>query len=354
MTELAKELARLGLKIHYVSEETLSKERRDMGWATGDLAGVQLHLVTSSSEARNLVDQFPEEAVHITQGVRSNGLIQYAQRRIMELERRHYPIMEKVDLRGFKGRLKPLVYAFRFFVMGRGIEGLLAIGEGTPDWIARRAPKKMRIFPFTYFLRGRISRLERGDAPELRFIYVGGLVQRKRVDLLIEALSGLKHRKFKLEIIGDGPERVRLEKQASEALEGLVTFLGTVEMANAIERIAASDCLILPSDHDGWGAVVSEAQINGTPTICSSECGAAGSVRSNGFGRVFTAGDVDDLSSALKWVLDQGLITAGNRDRLSEWARTLTAEAGAHYLMKILNHEGEAGMISPPWEENLS
>lgn len=350
MTELARALARQGVAVHYVAEEALSDERRAMGWVAGDLGGVQVHVVSTATDARDLVNGFPATAVHITQGVRSNGLVANAQKRIMALGRRHYPIIEKVDLRGRLGRIKPMVYAAQFWAFSGGIEGLLAIGEGTAEWCAHRSPRKLRIFPFAYFLKGRASVAPTGSDSGTRFIFAGSLVGLKRVDLLLAGLSTLTNRSFKLEIVGDGPKRSELERQAAQTLPGRVVFAGTLGMDAAIERIASADCLVLPSDKDGWGAVISEAQINGTPAICSSECGACGTVRASGFGAVFEAGDVDDLRRTLSAQLDQGPVGAEDRDLLAAWAQSLTAEAGAGYLLEILRADAsDGGNIVAPW-----
>lgn len=336
MTELARELALLGVEVHYIAEQALSEERRAMGWAAGDLDAVQVHMVTDAQRARDLVDRLPAGAVHITQGVRANGLVAAAQKQIMARRLRHYPIMEKVDLRGGIGRIKSIVYTLQFWAMGGGVEGLLAIGDQTPDWITRRSPRSMRVFPFAYFLRGKRPGPAAYAAGRFKFIFVGSLIDLKRVDLLLDALTGLEDRPFDLEILGDGPERALLQYKADAVLPGMVRFLGTQTMAATIDRIASADCLVLPSDHDGWGAVVSEAQINGTPVICSSECGAAGTVRASGVGAVFQAGDVDVLRSCLAVMLERGPFTEAERERLADWAQCLTAKAGARYLLDIL------------------
>lgn len=350
MTELACEVARLGVEVHYVAEEVLSDERRAMGWATGDLAEVQVHLVTTAAEACEVVDRLPRTAVHITQGVRSNGLVADAQKRIMDLGLRHYPIMEKVDLRGPIGKLKSLVYWLRLRTISSGVEGLLAIGETTPAWVARRAPR-MRVFPFAYFLKGkRPSSAAANTTGKFRFTFVGGLIELKRVDLLLDALVAVPDRQFELEVVGDGPQRALLEARANAVLPGKVIFIGAQDMAATIDRIGRADCLVLPSDHDGWGAVVSEAQINGTPAICSSECGAAGTVRASGFGGVFEASNVGDLRRCLQAALDRGRPGVEERDLLAGWAHCLTAKAGARYLLNIL----QANVLDPsdilaPW-----
>lgn len=353
MTELAREIARLGFEVHYVTEEVLSAERRAMGWVVDDLAGVEVHYVDGPGLARDLVDRLPSQAVHITQGVRANGLVAAAQKRIMAKGLRHYPIMEKVDLRGCAGRIKPLVYALRFRFLSSHVEGVLAIGEGTKEWIAECSPSDVNPIPFAYFLKGALSRPLPRETPAFRFIFVGSLVGRKRVDMLLAALSKLEGRAFEVEIAGDGPDRGNLERMANEALPNRVVFHGTLEMTTAVARIAGSDCLVLPSDMDGWGAVVSEALINGTPAVCSSECGAAGAVRASGIGSVFQAGDVEGLRRCLAAMLDRGPPSNTERERLAAWADCLTAGAGARYLLEILDSSDAKEAIAAPWERGV-
>lgn len=351
MTELARELARVGVEVHYVTEQALSEERRAMGWQADKLSEVEVHYIDTPDKARSLVNSLPQQAVHITQGVRANGLVADAQKQITTNGLRHYPIMEKVDLRGFGGWIKPVVYALRFRAIAAQSEGVLAIGEGTREWITQRAPKTLRTIPFAYFLKGKHHHPTTSNHSTFKFIFVGSFIKLKRIDLLINALSGLAHRSFTLELVGDGPGSSAIEQLAYELLPGRVALLGTLGMEAAVERIAASDCLVLPSDQDGWGAVVSEAQINGTPVICSSECGSAGTVRASGFGAVFETGDVEQLRRCLSGQLDRGRIDKAGREKLSTWARSLTAEAGAQYLLEIIRCSRNVdSRLIPPWE----
>lgn len=351
MTALAREVAKIGAEVHYVAEEALSAERRAMGWVADDLDGVETHMVDTPEAVRDLVDRLPQSAVHITPGVRANGLAAVAQARIMARGLRHYPIMEKVDLRGRAGWIKPLIYALKFRRLAGGIEGFLAIGEGTKAWVRKWSLNAIKPISFAYFLKGAVVPSVTPRADGFRFVFVGSLVGLKRIDLLLSALSDLSERPFQLEVIGDGPERAGLEHLARKRLSARVHFRGTAEMDVAIMRIAQADCLVLPSDKDGWGAVVSEALINGTPAVCSSECGAAEAVRASGVGGVFRAGDVDGLRRVLADLLDRGPVTPAARRDLAGWAHCLTAEAGARYLLDIFEARGEpADSFRPPWE----
>jgi glycosyltransferase involved in cell wall biosynthesis len=115
--------------------------------------------------------------------------------------------------------------------------------------------------------------------------------------------------------------------------------------------MAAADCLVLPSRHDGWGAVVSEALMAGTPAICSYACGAAGAVRSSGVGGVFATGDVAALTQLLARVIAEGARSPEQRSQLVAWAHCLGTEAGASYLNAILAAAEGAGVVpTAPWQ----
>ena len=86
----------------------------------------------------------------------------------------------------------------------------------------------------------------------------------------------------------------------------------------------------MPSVHDGWGAVVSEAMINGIPAICSDACGAADVVKLSRFGGVFKSNDLNDLIEQLSVVFKKGPITDNAKLNLSSWSKKITSEAGSN------------------------
>jgi glycosyltransferase involved in cell wall biosynthesis len=115
--------------------------------------------------------------------------------------------------------------------------------------------------------------------------------------------------------------------------------------------MAQADCLVLPSRHDGWGAVASEALMAGTPAICSSRCGAADVVQASGVGGVFPVGDAEALAGCLQTAMERGRQMAEGRAELAKWAGCLGSAAGASYLSAILRHAQTGGERPvPPWQ----
>lgn len=117
-----------------------------------------------------------------------------------------------------------------------------------------------------------------GTAGRLRLVFMGRLVRLKGLDFVIRALArgmaeGLD---LTLDILGDGPERVALERLAEElGLVDRVTFHGYRPQTDCARILAASDGLVLASLHDCGGAVVLEAMSLGLPVIAADWGGPA-------------------------------------------------------------------------------
>lgn len=117
----------------------------------------------------------------------------------------------------------------------------------------------------------------------ITFLYVGGLIPEKRVDLLLEAFFSLrkKYTNIKLIIIGDGPLRNELESRIREMENQGIYYLGRI-IDGVDPYFAASDCLVLPgvgglSLNQGmfWGktCIVSEADGTEDDLVIENETG---------------------------------------------------------------------------------
>lgn len=101
------------------------------------------------------------------------------------------------------------------------------------------------------------------NAPAI-VLYVGRLLRRKRVDLLIQACSELPHElQPRIKIVGDGPARSELEALARK-IYPQTKFLGTVFGPNLTPIFMTSDLFVLPGT---GGLAVQQAMANGLPVI---------------------------------------------------------------------------------------
>jgi glycosyltransferase involved in cell wall biosynthesis len=143
------------------------------------------------------------------------------------------------------------------------------------------------------------------------FLFVGRLVERKGVHLLLEALARLDPAgPVTLRIVGDGPERGRLEGLvATLALRDRVTFEGFVPAETLQARLAGCDCFVLPAvvdakgDTEGLGVVLLEAMSYGKPVVASAAGGIVDIVQDGENGWLVPPGNVQALAGALASVI---------------------------------------------------
>lgn len=117
--------------------------------------------------------------------------------------------------------------------------------------------------PAAAALRASIGLREREG--ERLAVCVGRLVAGKRFELAVAAAAEIAPR-LRLALVGEGPERGRLEALAGAA--GLrVISTGAVPREEALAWIAAADVLVHPSASEGAPSVVREARALGTPVV---------------------------------------------------------------------------------------
>lgn len=356
MALLADALAQRGVAVVYVANGEMSYDRQEQGWKPPILRFAQLKIAPDRAAVKKLVAKAPLNSHHLCQGVRGNCLVRITQQQLRRRGLQYWAMIETVDDQGRRGVIKRIVYRTLLWYQRNHLNGILAIGARTPEWITARGFPSLRVFPFAYFLQQpdwTDATHESHDAPaqnRFRFIYVGQLIERKRVDDLISALARLDRDDVELIVVGDGPLKNVLHTQAAKLLPGCVRWLGQQPMPAIPALIAQADCLVLPSRHDGWGAVVSEALMVGTPVVCSDACGSATAVQASGVGGVFASGDKDALVRLMRQCFEKGKVSREERTRTSTWANALGADAGAQYLAEIINHAANGGeKPMPPW-----
>ena len=183
-----------------------------------------------------------------------------------------------------------------------------------------------------------------------RFIYVGQLTKRKGVDNLINAIASTRLKKIELWIVGSGPEEKNLRTLADFVLPQKVKWFGTVPMVKIPSLMRQSDCLVLASYFDGWGAVISESLMVGTPVICSNACGASITVKASGVGSIFPVDNKKALINSLRNQYKKKKLNLKKRKQIAEWAKCLGASSGAEYL-ELLITNAKKNLLKAPWKK---
>lgn len=124
------------------------------------------------------------------------------------------------------------------------------------------------------------------------YVSLGRIVPYKRVDLLVETFRQMPHRV--LRVIGDGPERKRLEKGSPSN----VHFLGRLSQRRVVEELSGAKALLFPGEED-FGLVPVEAQSMGVPVVAYEKGGASETVEHGKTGVLFKDQTVDSLKDAI-------------------------------------------------------
>lgn len=174
---------------------------------------------------------------------------------------------------------------------------------------------------------------------ENQLVYVGRVIEHKRVDMLIEAFGELVAQKsfpadIKLRIVGSGPAEENCRKLTRRlGLGESVEFAGFLKENDLFEEIAASLVFILPSEREGLGISVVESMALGTPVIArNAEYSAVKEIINSGVNGILF-NDKNGLKDALVKLLtdkalyarltDEGYKTASAYDLISKTAPKL-------------------------------
>lgn len=156
------------------------------------------------------------------------------------------------------------------------------------------------------------------------FLFVGRLAQKKGLDIALRSLN--RSTKCHLRVIGDGPERARLESLVTTLhIEDRVTFLGRRPRSDVIAEMRRCAALLIPSvvapdgDKDGTPVVLAEAMSCGTPVIATGIVGLADYVRDGETGLLVEPGNIDELSETMNRVVSDPANLAAMGKRAAEW-----------------------------------
>lgn len=136
----------------------------------------------------------------------------------------------------------------------------------------------------------------------LRYIATGSLIHRKGFDVLLRALScaNLDKNTWKLNIVGNGPDREKLQRIIYDSgLSDNVTLVGQKTKKEISEMLQQSDVFVLPSRNENFSVAVLEALASGLPVVASI-CGGIRECIDERNGLLFPVDDVDALADALK------------------------------------------------------
>lgn len=173
-----------------------------------------------------------------------------------------------------------------------------------------------------------------------QMIYVGSLIQRKGLDLLMPALAKTSE-DIRLIIVGEGQEKLALEEQIAKlGLESRVEFKGFVEGEALRELYKSSDVFIIPTREDCFGLVILEAMCASLPVISSKYAdGAKDLIEEGENGYIVDPEDADALAKVIERIFSEGKLTgmgACSYKKAQEFSFAHVAEGAIAALKYVL------------------
>ncbi|KAB2923264.1 MAG: glycosyltransferase family 4 protein [Bacteroidetes bacterium] len=168
---------------------------------------------------------------------------------------------------------------------------------------------------------------------------LGRLKKYKSFDHLIEAFAIVKREMpdARLEIVGDGDDRPRLEQLTRTlGLTESVAFAGFVSEQEKVDRLNRMHVAVNTSAKEGWGLTATEANACGTTTVSSNVQGLRDAVVDGETGLLYEYGDREQLAEKVLLLLRD----ANLRERLERQALVRSKEfdwqTGAERTMEVL------------------
>ena len=342
-----------------VVEQGLSKRRIDMGWSIPDFGKTKIVISPDKLTMLNLIRERESESTHIFGNMHAYPMVSKAFLHCLNTKVKIGILSEPENWKGLKGVLRIFRGRSEAVRYQKKIDFILAIGHMAIEWFKMIGYPEEKIYPFAYFrekpqepFEGQ-RQIPSCDTSGVQLIFIGQLIHRKGVDLLLKALKEIEDLQWHLKIIGDGKKRRELEFLCGKLnLSKKISFLGSLEHAKAMQVLSDSNLLVLPSRWDGWGAVVNEALMRAVPVVCSDRCGAADLIVDKKLGEVFCSDTIGELRDILRKRISEGKSTLlKSRQQIIKWSKQIEGEMGADYLINIISSPaGTASKPVPPWK----
>jgi glycosyltransferase involved in cell wall biosynthesis len=192
---------------------------------------------------------------------------------------------------------------------------------------------------------------------KFELIFVGGLIPCKACDLGLRAAAPLLRNGIaRFTVLGDGPERARLEQLTKTlGIEKEVSFYGWVSHEEVLRRLRSADVMVFPSVRDFGAGVVFEALAMGAVPVVA-DFGGPGDIVHSEVGYKVALTNESEFVAEMEKILTE---LAHNRDRLDHlrqqgtiYARErLTWDAKAQDTTKVLHwvvRRGPKPDLPPP------
>lgn len=176
----------------------------------------------------------------------------------------------------------------------------------------------------------------------IRHIYVGSLIKRKHLDVVIKAFLNTSKEKDTLTVVGGGPEEEPLRKLAETMNAGnRIIFTGRIPREKVLEKMGEAQVFTLISHGETFGMVYIEAMLQGCLTIASKGGGFDGLIQDGVNGFICEPGNQKNLEDVYRRIAQ---MTTEEKNRIGQAAIDTAIhyserEVAERYLNDILENQ---------------
>lgn len=218
------------------------------------------------------------------------------------------------DFAQFNGRAKTFIgkvydYVFGRFVLRRA-DAVVANSKASAAFVCRLSSRDRCQVIYRGIEKALLAQAEANQALRAQLdgaviTFIGRLIDGKGVHDLLAALAPLTSHVFTLLIVGDGPERSKLERLSVKfSLGERVRFLGNLPFEEAMGALKISDIFVNPSYTEGIPTAVIEAAMCRKAIVATDVGGTPEIITGNNDGFLFDPKDTATLTSLLKKYLE--------------------------------------------------
>ena len=342
-------------KFVLIVEELLYKKLEKQGWENNvnESDKFELHVNPSEEKIEVLLQEDMPNSYHVFSGIKAIPMVYNAFQQSLKHPLHKLLLTETVNINGSRAITRRL---FSFLIERRyqkHYDMVLGSGASTQKWYIECGVKPENFHSFLYSIED-VEVLDSKPivSEQIKFLFIGQLIERKGLDILLQSLSKVENPNWSLDVYGEGEDEQTIANLINELhLSDKVNLNGVVSNKELRTIVGQHHVLVLPSRFDGWGAVVNEAIASGLQVICSNKCGASILIVNDKIGHVF---NIDDTKSLTK-ILEQTISKKEqiDRDYILEYSNYLKGDKVAQYLIDIINfhYKNKGSRPLPPWEK---
>lgn len=315
-----------------VDEKSPELREREFGWIVHAPKGI-----TVTGDGKSV----PADAIHIVSGLWGTKAWRENRRRVLQDSSSSIWVMSE-SLATWDNKLKVASRFIRqglaYLLLRKKLAGYLAIGDRAAMQASKLGIPKDKIFPFCYVTASPpvALDLDLNITSQMQVLFVGEVTLRKGTDVLFNTEFD---EPIQLRVVGPN---VKNEVSIPEDTE----YLGVIPNDQIPHQLMKADVLVLPSRHDGWGAVINEALMVGTPVVCTRSCGGSTLIHGNA---PYRGEVIEQLSSeALNKALNKLRSASIEKESIRDWAeKSISPDVVSEYMVKILSGKS----LPAPWQD---